>query len=175
MTTIQMFTRAAAALSGLAFAVAVPLGPAVAQVDKELVGAWTIVSITFEQGDKKTEPYGSDLKGTQIFNADGRFAVVVTRGDLPKVASGNRETATPEESQKIAHGSIGYFGSYTTNPTDKSMILQIEASTFPNFAGTTQKRTYTITGDTMILTNPSTSAGSGVAKVVLKRALQKSM
>ncbi|HKG01192.1 MAG TPA: lipocalin-like domain-containing protein [Xanthobacteraceae bacterium] len=171
----HLFVSAAAAMSLLAFGVAMPASPASAQADKNLVGAWTIVSITIEQGDKKSEPYGPNVKGTQVFDANGRFAVVVMRGDLPKVASNNRETATPEESQQIARGSLAYFGSYTTNETDKSMTLQIESATLANWNGTTQKRLYVITGDQMTLTNPTTSAGSGVAKVVLKRAGNKTM
>jgi len=161
-------------MSLLCLGIVMSAAPASAQVDKNLVGAWTIVSITVEQGDKKTEPYGSNIKGTQVFEPSGRFAVVLTRADLPKVASNNRETATPEESQKIVHGSIGYFGSYTTSDADKSMTLQIEGATFPNWVGTSQKRTYTISGDEMHLTNP-TASGGGTAKVVLKRASPKAM
>src|SRR5262245_42694596 len=144
------------------------------QLDKNLVGAWTIVSITAGEGDKATQPYGPNPRGTQIFNADGRFAVVVTRADIPKVASNNRTTSTPEESEKIAHGSIGYFGSYTTNAADSSVTVQIEGATFANFVGTSQKRTYTISGDEMILKNPAASSGAAVT-IVMKRAGNKSM
>ena len=165
----KTFVRAATTLSIVAFAAAA-IGTACAEPAKDLVGTWLIQSVTFEQGDKKTEPYGANPRGTQMFDSNGRFAVVLARADLPKVASNSRETATAEESQKIAHGSIGYFGSYTVNNADSSMTLQIEGATFPNWVGTTQKRLFTISGDTMTLTNPTTSAGSGVAKVVLKRA-----
>jgi hypothetical protein len=167
---MKTFVRAATTLSVLAFAAAASTGAAWADPAKDLVGAWIIQSITFEQGDKKAEPYGANPRGTQMFDANGRFAVVVARGDLPKVASNNRETATAEESQKIAHGSIAYFGSYTVNNADSTMTLQIEGASFANWVGTTQKRIFTISGDTMTLTNPTTSAGAGVAKVVLKRA-----
>jgi len=169
----HLFVRTAAAVSLLAFGVAMTAGPASAQ-DKNLVGAWTIVSITYEQNGKTTEPYGANVRGTQVFGADGRFAVVVTRADLPKVASNNRETATAEEAVKIVHGSIGYFGSYTTNAADNSVTVQIEGATFPNWVGTSQKRTYTISGDEMHLINP-TASGGGSAKVVLKRATAKAM
>jgi hypothetical protein len=170
--SMKMFARAAAALSLLAFAADVT--PAAAQVDKNLIGAWNIVSITYQQGDKTTEPYGRNVKGTQVFDANGRFAIVVTNGDLPKVASNNRETATAEESQKIVHGSIGYFGSYTTNAADNSVTVQIEGATFPNWVGTSQKRTYTISGDEMKLINP-TASGGGTATVLMKRATPKAM
>jgi Lipocalin-like domain len=143
------------------------------QPDKNLVGAWTIVSITVGEGDKATEPYGPNPRGTQAYNADGRFAIVVTRGDLPKVASNNRATASAEESQNIVHGSIGYFGSYTTG-ADNSVTVQIEGATFPNWVGTSQKRTYTISGDELILKNP-TASGGGSATIVLKRAGTKAM
>ena len=167
----KMFARVAAAMSLLAFAMP---GPASAQLDKNLIGAWTIVSITVEEGDKKTEPYGANPKGSQVYNPDGRFAIVVTRADLPKVASNNRATATAEESQQIARGSIGYFGTYTTNAADNSVTVNIEGATFPNWVGTSQKRTYTISGDEMTLINP-TASGGGTAKVVLKRAGARSM
>jgi Lipocalin-like domain len=169
--SMNIVARAAAALSLLAFAMP---GIASAQVDKNLVGAWNIVSISVQQGDKKIEPYGANPRGTQVYDASGRFAIVVTRSDLPKVAANNREQATAEESQKIAHGSIGYFGTYTTNAADNSVTIQIEGSTFPNWIGTSQKRTYTITGDEMKLINP-TASGGGTATVVLKRAGPKAM
>jgi len=166
-----MFARFAATLALLTFGMP---GIASAQVDKNLIGAWNIVAITYQQGDKTTEPYGPNVKGTQVFDANGRFAVVVTRGDLPKVASNNRETATAEESQKIVHGSIAYFGSYTTNAADHSVTVNIEGATFANWVGTSQKRTYTISGDEMTLLNP-TASGGGSAKVLLKRAGAKAM
>jgi hypothetical protein len=166
---IRIATAAAAALSLTALA-----SPASAQVDPNLVGAWNIVSLTYQQGDKTTEPYGPNVKGTQVFGADGRFAVVVTRGDLPKVASNNRETATADESEKIVHGSIAYFGSYTTNAADHTVTVNIEAATFANWNGTSQKRTYTISGDEMKLLNPTASGGVS-ATLLLKRAAPKAM
>ena len=168
------FARVVAAMSLLACGVAVPVSTASAQTDTSLVGAWTIVSITYEQGDKKTEPYGPNPQGTQMFDSSGRFAAVVTRSDLPKVASNNREKSTPDEAEKIVHGSLGYFGTYTTNLADHSVTVHIEGATFPNWVGTSQKRTYTISGDEMQLTNP-TASGGGTAKIVLKRATHEAM
>jgi lipocalin-like protein len=167
---MTLVARAAAAI--LLLALAIP-GTAVAQ-DKNLVGVWTVVSVTYGEGAEKTEPYGANVKGTQIFDASGRFAVVVTRADLPKVASNNREQATVEESEKIVRGSLGYFGTYTTNEADKSFTVQIEGSTFPNFVGTSQTRNYAISGDELRITNP-TASGGRAATVVLKRASQKPM
>jgi Lipocalin-like domain len=166
--SMKISARVMAATSIATFALAVSTG-ASAQVDKNLVGTWTVVSVTYEQDGKKIEPYGPNVKGTQIYDANGRIATIVMRPDLPKVASNNRMTATAEESQKIVHGSIAYFGTYTTNEADHSVTVQIEGATLPNWMGTSQKRTYTISGDQLTISNP-TGSGAGAATVVLKRA-----
>jgi hypothetical protein len=140
---------------------------------KELLGAWTIVSITVEGDGKKLEPFGPNPGGTQTYDSNGRFASMAMRSDLPKIASNNRGTATLEESQKIVHGSIAYYGSYTINEADKSITMQMEGATFPNWVGTTHKRLFAISGDTLTITNPTPSGGGGVLTVVLKRAGQK--
>ena len=98
------------------------------QTAKDLVGAWTIVSITVEGDGKKSEPFGPTPIGTQIYDSSGRFASILMQSDLPKVASNNRATSTPEESQKIAHGSLAYYGSYTVNEAEKSVTMQMEGA-----------------------------------------------
>src|SRR4029077_8839123 len=74
MTQMLARAAAAAAMSLLAFAVAVPSGVASAQGAKELVGAWTVVSITLEGDGKKLEPFGPNPRGTQIYDSNGHFA-----------------------------------------------------------------------------------------------------
>ena len=139
-----------------------------AQTAKDLVGAWTTVSMTVERDDKKFEPIGSNPKGTQIYDASGRFAYIQMRGDLPKIASNNMQTATSDEAEKIARGSIAYYGSWTAN--DGIVTVKIDGATFPNYAGTEQKRQYAISGDQLIITNPSSAVGGGIIKIVLTRA-----
>src|SRR5262245_27470893 len=167
---MRLVVHAAAVI--LLWVLAIP-GTALA-LDKNLVGVWTIVSVTYGEGADKSDAFGANVKGVQIFDASGRFAVVVTRGDLPKVASNNREKASAEESEKIVHGSLGYFGTFTTNEADKSFTVQIEGATFPNFVGTSQTRGYAISGDELRITNP-TASGGRPATVVLKRASPKAM
>ena len=140
-----------------------------AQSAKDLIGAWLTVSVAVDQGAKKLEPFGPNAKGTQIYDTSGRFATIVMRGDLPKVASNNMQTSTAEESLIIAHGSLAYYGTYTVNDVDKTVTVKIEGASFPNFAGTTQTRRFEISGDELTISNPTPAVGSA-AKVVLKRA-----
>jgi Lipocalin-like domain len=78
------------------------------QTAKELVGSWTLISVTVNRDGEKIEPFGPNPKGTMTFDSGGRFSIIVTRSDLPKFASNNRETATSEENKAVVQGSIAY-------------------------------------------------------------------
>ncbi len=64
----------------LAIGFSLPASDGFAQGSKELVGAWTLVSITVNQGGQtKIEPFGPAPKGLLIFEHNGRFSIAVTR------------------------------------------------------------------------------------------------
>ena len=84
--------------SALIFGFILPSEEAAAQITaKDLVGTWTLVSIMLERDGKKTDLYGPNPQGQLTFGPDGRFSVIITRSDLPKFASNNRQSGTPEE------------------------------------------------------------------------------
>jgi hypothetical protein len=133
--------------SALIFGVFLPSEEAVAQTTaKDLVGTWTLVSITLDQDGKKTDMYGPSPQGQQIVDPSGRYSLVIIRSDLPKFASNNRTTATPEENEAVAHGSIAQFGTYSVNDADKTLTTHLEACTFPNWSGTERKVSFSLSG-----------------------------
>jgi Lipocalin-like domain len=137
---------------------------------KELVGAWTLVSITVNQGgQKKIEPFGPAPKGSLIFESNSRFSIAVTRSDLPKLGSNSRVSGTAEENAAIVQGTIAYFGTYSVSAEDHLVTIHVEGSTFPNWVGTDQKRLFTIIGDELRYTDSNRSSGEGTALVVWKR------
>jgi GH15 family glucan-1,4-alpha-glucosidase len=164
-----MKIRSVVALVGLTiFAV-----PTFAQQANDVVGAWTLVSITLEQDGKKTDFYGPNPQGQLMYDANGRLSVIITRSDLPKFASNNRETGTAEENKAIVQGTIAYFGTYTVSETDKTISYHIESSTFPNWNGADRKASFNISGDELsihVISGPLTSIGTGTAYAVWKRA-----
>jgi Lipocalin-like domain len=153
----------------LVLGIALVAGEVVAQTAKALVGTWRLVSAVVEQGGNKTDTYGPNPHGILTVDADGRYVLVIVRAGLPKVASNNRTTATPEENKAIVQGSGAHFGTISVNAADKTMTFKIETSTFPNWDGTEQKRPFTVTGDELTYTVPAASGG-GTATVVWKRA-----
>jgi lipocalin-like protein len=155
---------------GLLFlGVALAAGDACAQTTKDFVGTWTLVSAVTEQGGTKTDTFGPNAKGILVVDANGRYVIAFARADLPKVASNNRTTATPEENKAIVVGSLTHFGTLSVNEADKTFTFKIETATFPNWDGTEQKRPFTITGDELKYTVAAASGG-GSATVVWKRA-----
>ena len=162
---------------GLAISFALPTfaqeKDAVAQTAKDLVGTWMLVSITLDQDGKKTDFYGPNPQGQVMYDANGQFSLIITRSDLPKFASKNRMTGTPEENEAIVHGSLAYFGTYSVSETDKVIATHIESCTFPNWNGIDRKTSFNISGDelsTTVISGPLTSIGAGRSYVVWKRS-----
>jgi hypothetical protein len=148
--------------SMLAAAVANSAGNAFAQAAKDLVGTWTLVSIS---GD----PDGPNPKGMVMFDASGRFVQVVTRSDLPKYASSKRVEGTPEEFKATALGSLGFFGTYSVNGTN--LKRHVDASSYPNLIGTDQNLgNLILSGDELKWSNPSAPGSGDPIVVTWKRA-----
>jgi hypothetical protein len=89
--------------------------------------------------------------------------MILLRSDLPKVASNNAMTGTPEENKAIIHGSTAFFGSWSVDEANGTMINRIDGSTFPNWDGTELKRTLSISGDDMKICVPSQIGGTSCA------------
>lgn len=162
-----MFTRLFIALLLLAGALS-----AVGQqktVKEQLIGTWTYESVDTVRADGSRVPmFGPDPRGVATFDGHGRYVLITTRAGQAKFASNNRMEGTADENKAVVQGSIAHFGRYTVDETDKTITFHIEASTFPNWNGTEQKRPFTLTGDRLEWTTAASSGGT--AEVVLKRA-----
>jgi Lipocalin-like domain len=163
---------AAVAAALLLYASALKPEAAVAEPDTStrtrMVGTWTLISLTGEDATKPG-PFGTAPKGTMMVDADGHFSIIIRRADLPRIASNNRLTATPEEGQTIVKSSIGYFGTLTFNG-GAEVTAHIESSTFANADGENQRRVVTFRDDEMEYANYQSSFGASVAKALWRRA-----
>jgi len=135
-----------------------------------VTGTWTLVSSVTERDGKKSDQFGTGAKGMMSLDAQGHFMLTIIGPDLPKFASGNRASATPEESRMVVAGSIAMMGTYFVDATSKTLTFHVEAATFPNWNGTTQNRLIvTANGDELKYVTPTASSG-GVGTVTWKRA-----
>jgi hypothetical protein len=136
---------------------------------KQLLGTWTIVSWEQKKSDgTRLKQFGPSPRGIAFFDAGGRYIITVMRSDRAKYASNVIWQGTAEENKATAEGTQTYFGTYSVNEADRSIAIHIEASSFPNWNGTDQKRMVSITGDQLTLTYRPPS-GENV-DVVWKRA-----
>jgi hypothetical protein len=156
-------------------ALALSAGAAAAQPAKSLadqiVGTWNFVvaEVTAPDG-KKSFPFGETPKGILILTADGHFAQIHVAGDVPKIASNNRLTATPEEYGAIMRRSLSVFGTWTVDEAKKTVTYNIVSSSFPNWEGEAQTRTIDkLTEDEFVNTNPGVAGGRGSASNFYRR------
>jgi len=154
-------------------ALALSAGSAIAQsLKQQIVGTWdfTVAEVTAADG-KKSFPFGETPKGILIFTPDGRFAQIHVASDVPKFASGNRLTGTPEEYAVISRRSLAVFGTYSVDEEKKTVTYKIVSSTFPNWEGEAQTRTIDrLTADEFVNTNPNVAGGRGSASNLYRRA-----
>ncbi|WP_242431882.1 lipocalin-like domain-containing protein [Burkholderia sp. Bp9031] len=139
-------------------------------LDQQLAGAWTYVSVdTVRPDGSRTPMYGPNPHGLVIFDGHGHYALVNSRGDLPKYVSNDRMKGSAEEYRAVVQGSIAHFGTYVVNEADKTITFRIDTSTFPNWNGVEQRRPFVLSGDELRWTTPAASGG-GSGEVVLRRA-----
>jgi Lipocalin-like domain len=138
---------------------------------ERLLGTWhfVIAEVTAPDGQKSL-PFGPSPRGIVIFTPDGSFAQIHIASEVPKIASGNRLAASPEEYAGIMKGTIAQFGTYTVDEEKKTFTYKITASTFPNWDGILQTRLIEkLTDDEMVNTNPQVGAGRGSATNLYRR------
>jgi hypothetical protein len=166
-----MMLRTVAALLALALSAGAAAAQPATSLKDGIVGAWNFVvaEVTAPDG-KKSFPFGETPKGILIFTADGRFAQIHVAGDVPKIASNNRLTGTPEEYAEIMRRSLSVFGTYTVDEANKTVTYNIVSASFPNWQGETQTRAIDkLTSDEFVNTNRGLAGGRGSASNFYRR------
>ena len=139
---------------------------------KQLVGAWTLVSLTTTRPDgTKVQTFGSDPQGLMMFDTNGRYSLQICRAGRAKFASNSRDKGTAEENQASVQGCNPHWGKYSVSEKEREIVFQIEHAMYPNWEGAEQKRPFTIAGGELKYFVPvaSTSTG-GTSEVVWRRA-----
>src|ERR1700675_4650055 len=153
----------AAALLALALSAGAAAAQPANSLKDQIVRTWHfVVAVVTAPDGKKSFPFGETPKGILIFTADGHFAQIHVAGDVPKIASNNRLTGTPEEYAGIMRRSLSVFGTYAVDEAKKTVTYNIVSSSFPNWEGEAQTRTIDkLTADEFVNTNPNVAGGRG--------------
>jgi hypothetical protein len=137
---------------------------------EKLLGAWYLASFNSVHTDgSKLTVFGDNPSGIAFFDAAGHYIITVMRSDRASYAANDRTQGTADENKSTAQGTFTYFGTYTVSEPDRMLNIHVVGSSFPNWNGTDQKRTFAVSADELKLTNPVASTG-GTTEVVWKRA-----
>ena len=138
---------------------------------EQIIGTWQFIVAEITGADgKKSFPFGETPRGLLVFTSDGHFSQIHVASDVPKIASGNRLTGTPEEYAAIMRRSLSVFGTYTVDEAKKTVTFKIVSSTFPNWEGEAQERRIDkLDLDEFVNTNPNVAGGRGSASNFYKR------
>lgn len=126
---------------------------------EQIIGTWMLVSsVDIAPDGGRADTWGPNPLGTYMFEANGHFAQMVMRSDLPVVA--RREDTTSKQAQDVVMGSLAMFGTYTVDETARCIDVHFIGSTFAAFNGAAGKRMVTMTSpDEMTLSNAGRAGG----------------
>jgi hypothetical protein len=135
--------------AGLALASALSATVATA-AEPALAGTWTLTAADRLKPDgARARDYGAHPKGRLIIDAQGRYSLQIFDGDRPRVASGDKRTATPEENAGAVLGSSTHYGTVAIDAAAHVLVFRIEGASFANWEGTEQRRKYVLTADSL--------------------------
>jgi hypothetical protein len=118
---------------------------------ERLLGAWRLISWEQESERGMIYPLGPDALGQIWYDSSGQMSAQLARANQTRFASDDWNRAMPEE-RAVAWGSyFGYFGSYTLNEENGTIVHRIEGSWFPNLVATEQIRRYCFEGNRLVL------------------------
>ena len=163
-------TLAMATAALLCFAAGLSASDVLAQqtlLKEQLLGTWLLVSSDQVRPDgSKLKQFGANPKGINVFDANGRFFVMIASADNSQIAARDSAKANSEEIGGLIAESIAYYGTYTVNEAEKVVLFHLDASTFPNQIGTDQKRiiTYLIANE-LKYTSPAVMSGVRIHQV----------
>jgi hypothetical protein len=135
------------------------------------VGSWRLVSFhILDSSGRKAYPFGKDARGRISYEPDGRMAVQLMNPSRPRFTSGDPLVTSEAEVRSAFAGYTAYYGTYTVNFDEKTVVHHIEAALLPNWVGTDERRHFEYDGKYLTLTGALLIGGvRGSAVLVWER------
>jgi lipocalin-like protein len=135
------------------------------QITKEqLAGTWILDdlrAVTWDEDDRN--PFGSSPQGRMVLDRQGRVTFVIVGADRAKFRSADRLAGTAAENKAAVQSTQAFFGTYSVNEKDNSVVFHVERSSFPNWDGSDQTSIMKLDGDELRLTKSGPHASTGYA------------
>jgi hypothetical protein len=120
-----------------------------------LVGTWRLVSYEARAASGEIRyPLGRQVVGQLFYGVGGNMSAHVMRVDRPVFASDDSGAGTDAEVRAAFEGHTSYFGTYTIDPSARSVTHHVHGASYPNWMGHDQIRYYRIDGSHLVLSTP---------------------
>ena len=133
-----------------------------APVKRQFVGAWKLIS--FEQrttAGEVTHPMGEHPVGRLTYDAQGLMSAQLMLPVRPKFEAPSKARGSAEQKIAAFDGYIAYYGTYTVDVARRTVIHHVEASLYPNWVGSEQRRLFEFSEGRLILRVVNGSGGPG--------------
>ncbi|MGA8141128.1 MAG: lipocalin-like domain-containing protein [Desulfobaccales bacterium] len=118
----------------------------------KLAGSWKLISFHSKDSRGRTAfPFGKDAQGRLIYEPDGRMAVQLMNPNRPGFTSSDPLVASEAEVRAAFGGYTAYYGTYSVNPDEQTIVHHIEAALLPNWVGMDQRRHFELDGKYLTL------------------------
>ena len=147
---------------------------ATSQIDSTptpVVGSWRLLSFELrDEGGKVTRPWGDEVSGMLTFTTDGFLSEQFGSAHRPTLAHDDWVSASASEIDLAARHYFAYAGSYEID--GHAVVYRIDVSLMPNWVGKTERRFWSVSGDTLTITTPELLVGGKmqVSTLVWQRA-----
>jgi hypothetical protein len=141
------------------------------EIIPKLVGSWRLISFHSQDSSGRIAyPFGKDARGRLIYESDGRMAVQIMDPTRPGFTSDDPLNTSEAEVRAAFGGYTAYYGTYSVNPDEQTIVHHIEAALLPNWVGTNQRRLFEFEGKVLTLKGPLLLGGvQGVVSLVWER------
>ena len=141
------------------------------EVIPNLAGSWKLISFHSKDSSGQTAyPFGKDARGRLIYEPDGRMAVQLMNLKRVRFTSDDPMVTSEAEVRAAFDGYTAYYGTYSVNPDQQTIVHHIEAALLPNWVGTDQRRDFEFDGKYLTLKGPLLLGGvQGTVSLVWER------
>ena len=99
-----------------------------------LVGTWRLASYEARALSGETRyPLGHNVVGQLFYDAAGNMSAHVMRVDRPTFASNDLGSGTDAEVRAAFEGHVSYFGTYTVDPSARTVLHRVRGASYPNW------------------------------------------
>lgn len=129
--------------------------------DFPLRGTWTLVAADkLLPGGARARDYGERPHGRLIVDARGRYSLQIFKSERLRFAADSKADGSADEFESAVMGSSTHYGTVAIDDKAGQLVFSIEASSFPNWEGTVQRREYGLQGSELSYRVPPRADGS---------------